>query len=363
MSKHILTFAALLTISVSSSAIAQDYDLVINNGRVMDPETMFDKVTNVGITDGRITAITDDALSGAEVIDATGLVVAPGFIDTHFHAVDVFASKLALRDGVTTGMDLEAGALNVGEWYDKRAEDGWQLNYGTTVGHSLVRMLIHDPEVDMSGPIDFSNSARLFAEAAKDGVQGWAVNRSDIDQMNTITQILDENLQAGALGIGIAHAYMAKGTTTYEIFESQRAAARYGRPVSVHTRFHLTSQTPTEAPIGFDEIFTNAMLLDAPLLVAHNNDYGWWEIEEKLQLARSKGLNMWSEYYPYDAGSTQISAEFLRPESWEDTYGYVYEETMYDPLEDAYLTKSAYEAARDANPGLPVVVFFPSRTT
>ena len=121
MPKHILTFAALLTISVSSSAIAQDYDLVINNGRVMDPETMFDKVTNVGITDGRITAITDDALSGAETIDATGLVVAPGFIDTHFHAVDVFASKLALRDGVTTGMDLEAGALNVGEWYDKRA--------------------------------------------------------------------------------------------------------------------------------------------------------------------------------------------------------------------------------------------------
>ena len=126
-------------------------------------------------------------------------------------------------------------------------------------------------------------------------------------------QILDEDLRQGALGVGAGVAYMARGITSYELFAAQKAAANYNRLTSVHTRYHLIQDTPTEAPIAFDEIFTNAMLLGAPLLMAHNNDYGWWEIEEKLQLAREKGLNMWSEYYPYAAGSTPVSADFLRP--------------------------------------------------
>ena len=355
---------SLLSFSMALPAMAADYDLVINNGRVMDPETMYDSVANVGIRDGRIAAITKDKITGKETIDAKGLVVAPGFIDTHFHSVDIFATKMALRDGVTTGMDLEAGALNVNDWYAKKAKEGWQVNYGTTVGHSFVRMLVHDPEVRMDYPLDYSDAAGptgLFAQAAKDGKQGWAVDRSSIDQMNTITQILDDNLRDGALGIGLSLAYMAEGATSYEIFESQRAAARYGRPVSVHTRYHLNANTPTEAPIAFDEVFTNAMLLDAPLIIAHDNDYGWWENEEKLQMARAKGLNMWSEHYPYDAGSTQISAEFLQPDIWEKAYGNKYEETIYDPLGDRFLDREAFEALKEKAPGQSVVVFIPAR--
>jgi N-acyl-D-amino-acid deacylase len=95
--------------------VAADYDLVINGGRVMDPETMYDDIANVGIKDGRIAAITKNAITGKQTMDAKGLVVAPGFIDTHFHAVDPFATKMALRDGVTTGMDLELGGLHVKE--------------------------------------------------------------------------------------------------------------------------------------------------------------------------------------------------------------------------------------------------------
>jgi len=76
------------------------------------------------VKDGRIAAITRVKIDGKEVIDAKGLVVAPGFIDTHFHALDPFATKLALRDGVTTGMDLQTGSLHVAAWYDKRAKEG-----------------------------------------------------------------------------------------------------------------------------------------------------------------------------------------------------------------------------------------------
>ncbi|MCA9452306.1 MAG: hypothetical protein KC584_06720, partial [Nitrospira sp.] len=92
---------------------------------------------------------------------------------------------------------------------------------------------------------------------------------------------------------------------------AQRTAARYGRLTSVHTRYHLNTQTPTEAPIALDEVLVNAMLLKAPLLLAHDNDYGWWENEEKLQLARSQGYNVSGEYYPFAAGSTLISADFV----------------------------------------------------
>jgi N-acyl-D-glutamate deacylase len=129
----------------------------------------------------------------------------------------------------------------------------------------------------------------------------------------------------------------------------------------VHTRFHGSSATPTEAPLAFDEVFTNAFLLDAPLLISHDNDYGWWEIEEKLHLAREKGLNMWSEYYPYDAASTGIGSEQLAPESLEGALGYKYEDVMYDPTQDKFLTKEEYLKIAKADPGRIVILFIPPR--
>lgn len=361
--RYAASMLAVMAAMFAAPAYAQDFDLVVKGGRVMDPETYFDAIANVGIKDGRIVEISNEPLTGAEEIDATGLVVAPGFIDTHYHAVDVFATKMALRDGVTTGMDIEAGSSRVKQWYDDKAASGWQVNYGTVAGMNLTRMAVHDPEAGVleSPPIDFSNIGPYIAKAAADGVPGWSVTVSTIDQMNQILAILDEDLRQGAIGLGVGAAYAARGMSSYELFAAQRAAANYGRLTSVHTRYHINKEPPTEAPIAFDEIFTNAMLLDAPLLMAHDNDYGWWEIEEKLQLARDKGLNMWSEYYPYAAGSTVVSADFLRPEKWLDEYGYKYEDTLYDPVDDAYLTPDTYKALMETDPGRSMVVFFPYR--
>lgn len=101
--KSVIKILATLAVGVAlwaTAAAAETYDLVILNGRVMDPETMFDAIANLGIKDGRIRAITKEKITGKETIDATGLVVAPGFIDTHFRSVDVFATKMALRDGL-----------------------------------------------------------------------------------------------------------------------------------------------------------------------------------------------------------------------------------------------------------------------
>lgn len=358
MNKYICIALGLI---LSAPVLAADYDLVINGGRVMDPETMYDDIANVGVKDGRIAVITKSKIKGKETINAKGLVVAPGFIDTHFHSVDPFATKLVVADGVTTGMDLEAGATRIGEWYAHKDKIGWQVNYGTTVSMATTRLLVHDPEVEVNEPLDASNAGGYVDQSAKDGVQGWSITRSSIPQMNQIMQLLDEGLQQGALGIGVGAAYIQRGMTSYEQFEAQRTAARYGRLISVHTRYHLNTQTPNEAPIALDEVLANAVALQAPLLLAHDNDYGWWENEEKLQLLRSQGYNVWAEYYPFAAGSTLISADFLRPEVWEQVNGYKYEETIYDPGADKFLTKAEYQAMVQEKPGYFVVVHLPPR--
>jgi hypothetical protein len=194
-----------------------------------------------------------------------------------------------------------------------------------------------------------------------DGIEGWSVTVSTLEQINEISKILDENLRQGALCVGSTVGYASKGISTYEQFEIQRAAARYGRPIGVHSRFHVGSRPPNEAPLGFDEVFTNAALLKAPLLYCHDNDYGWWEIEEKLAMAREMGMNMWAEYYPYAAGSTAIGADMLKPESLEGVLNLKYEEVMYDPSQDKYLNKEEYLKTVKEDSGRTVVVFNPSR--
>jgi urease alpha subunit len=112
------------------TAHAQDYDVVLKGGRVMDPETSLDAVMNVGIKDGKIAAVTKDELSGKEIIDVKGLVVSPGFIDTHQHSLDIADGRLAAQDGTTTHMELEFGRSPVAEAYDIVAKRGHPINYG-----------------------------------------------------------------------------------------------------------------------------------------------------------------------------------------------------------------------------------------
>ena len=97
------------------------------------------------------------------------------------------------------------------------------------------------------------------------------------------------------------------------------------------------------------------------MLISHNNDYGWWEIEEKLALARKQGFNMWGEYYPYTAGAGPLGSEFLRPEMWEETLGYKYEETLFDPIQNKFLSRDDYLKAVATDPGRTVIAHVPPR--
>ncbi len=358
MRRIALLTTALTLLATSASAVT--YDVVINNGRVMDPETKFDGVRNVGIKNGKIVKITKSNIKGKETIDATGHVVAPGFIDSEQHGLGPWGIKINLRDGVTTQMDFEVGAVNIGEWYAAR-KGKRQANYGTVIGQEFARMRVHDG-LKLEGPnVSMPDFFKYRIEAANDGVDGWSVTRSSVDEMNEITKTLDEGLRLGALGVGSTVGYAQKGITTYEMFEAQRAAARYGRLTAVHHRFHPSAATPTEAPTGVNEVLVNAMTLKAPLQIHHDNDYGWWENEEKLALAREQGYNVWATYYPWIAGSGNYGASIVAPDTWEKAMGYKYEETIYDPQLDRYVTREEFLKFKKSEPGRTLIAFSPPR--
>src|SRR5688500_10488925 len=92
---------------------AVEHDLVIDGGRVMDPESGLDAVRSVGISGGRIAAVSAGPLRGRAAIDARGLVVAPGFIDLHAHGQDDENYALRAADGVTTALELEIGTADL----------------------------------------------------------------------------------------------------------------------------------------------------------------------------------------------------------------------------------------------------------
>lgn len=353
--------APLLLLSGCSNGDAEEsYDLVIANGRVMDPETDFDGIRNVGIEADRIVTITEAAISGAQTIDATGHVVAPGFIDVEQHGLSPWGIKVNLRDGVTTQMDLELGAANIDQWY--AARDGRsQANYGTTVGHEFARMRVHDGLALLGAHVSMPNAFKYRALAVEDGLSGWSVTRSTVHQMNEISQDLDEGLRLGAIGVGSTIGYAQKGVTTYEMFEVQRAAARYGRMTSAHHRFHPSSATPTEQPTGVSELLANAMVLKAPLQIHHDNDYGWWENQEKMALAREQGFNVWATYYPWIAGSGNYGASIVAPDIWEKVMGFKYEETIFDPQLQRFVTKDEFLKFQASEPGRILIAYSPPR--
>ena len=132
-----LFFLALSTTIVC----AQQYDLVLQGGRVIDPETGVDATRNVGIRDGKIARISSDALSGRRVIHASGLVVAPGFIDLHQHGQNMESQVVKALDGVTTALELEIGAPDVAQFL-KAKQGNSIINYGTSASHAAARALI-----------------------------------------------------------------------------------------------------------------------------------------------------------------------------------------------------------------------------
>ena len=344
-----LLVLSILALALSMPAMAADYDLVIKNGRVMDPETMFDSVANVGIKDGRIAVITEKNIEGKETIEAKGLVVAPGFIDGHAHGIDPYIYRLMVRDGRTTVMDLEAGAYGpkVDEWYKTR-EGKAPINFGVSSSHEFARASVLDGFKDWK----FFNTPDAINSRVK---QGWSKTRPTLEQGNKILSEMDEGLRMGAIGIGSALGYMREGVSTREVFEVQKLAGLYGRQTGMH--FRGTPGNDVEEVTGIQEMLANAAALDTPAIAMHFNNPGYNMVHELLVRMREQGYNVWGELYPYNAGATSLNAVFLDPDIWVKKLGNKYEETLLDVGTGKFYTQESREEMLKTDPTRPVVLF------
>jgi N-acyl-D-aspartate/D-glutamate deacylase len=203
-----IVLGLLLTGGLALDAIqppaAQDFDLVIANGRVMDPDSGLDAVRSVGIRGGKIGAIAVGLLGGRQVIDAAGLVVAPGFIDLHSHGLTDETYRCQALDGVTTSFELEVGTADVDGWY-REQEKGRLINHGVSVGHIQVRMaVLHD-----SGTFLPTGDAAHRAASAP--------------EIAEMARRIDEGLRQGAVSMGLGPSYTA-AATPWEVLEMFRVA-------------------------------------------------------------------------------------------------------------------------------------------
>lgn len=341
------TFIFVLPLILFVSGCFQpDYDRVINHGRVIDPLSGLDAVRHIGIKDGRIARISKTPLSGADEIDASGLIVAPGFIDYHWHCPAQSCYEIGLKDGLTSAMDLEFGTLGtaMADWYAARAGEA-RINYGASASVELARALVLD-----------GNRADdvLSAYKTRGGGQGWAYGRATAQQQDDILADIRAGLEAGAIGVGITLGYMP-AISAAEVYDIQKLAGQFGRQACVHTRH--TPGDATGEVTGVQEILANAAALNAPACINHFNNAGWQNVQTLLSGMRDKGMNVWGDIYPYVAGSTSINAQFFRPEVFEEKLGWKYEERLFDPALNRFLTKAEYLRFVETEPVRAVIVY------
>ena len=258
--KNIIAAAlvALCSAVVVPPALAQDYDLVILNGRVMDPESKLDAVRNVAVKDGKIAEITENTISGKETIDATGHVVAPGFIDLHVHGQDPYAVKLMLRDGVTTALEIEAGAWPVTNYYDER-ENKSQANYGVPVGHVWARLAAMDG-VDPHGLGLYSD---VINKTAADGSK-WSTERSTPEELKAILAKVDKGLRDGGIGLSFPVGYYT-AVGSPEVQAVAVLAKQYDSFITTHVRY--LAQIPPSGYLGVEELMSVALTNEVQLTV------------------------------------------------------------------------------------------------
>ena len=265
---------------------------MIANGRVMDPESGLDATAQH--RDSRQTHCRDfepRRFEGEVVIDARGLVVAPGFIDLHSHGQDDENYRFKAHDGVTTALELEIGVWPVAPFY--RSREGKALvNFGASSGHVPARMAVmHDTG-------DFLPRDQAAHRVATD--------EEKLSIMNDVRQGLDD----GAMGIGFGIAYVPTASRQ-EILRLFQLAADRHVPVFVHMRGGIADEPQSGAMPALQEVIADAAVTGVSLHVVHITSVCaklTANCLEMIEGARKHGVDVTTEMYPYTASATRIES-------------------------------------------------------
>ncbi len=325
----------------TTPAAEAPYDVVLLGGRVMDPESGLDAVRSVGIRDGAIARISTGPLAGRRMIDASGLVVAPGFIDLHQHGHAAADGALKALDGVTSALEMEIGVPDVAAFLASK-QGRSLIHYGTTASHPAARAaafgtpVVGQEVVAPAGPAtdEPANAAR------------WAVMEAR----------LRSELDAGAIGIGMGIQY-TPGALREEVLRTFRVAADRDVPVFTHVR-SFGRLEPGSSIEAVNEVIGAAAVTGAPLQIVHINSSCIADAPECIAMvagARARGLDITTEAYPYVAGMTDLRSALFNP-GWREKLGVGYDAVQI-PDTGEKLGEKRFEDLRRAKEPVNVLLF------
>jgi N-acyl-D-glutamate deacylase len=346
ISSRLLAILGALTLVLNSLAGQEAKqvkpDLVLANGRVIDPESGTDAVRHVGISGGKIVAVSTTPLEGKKIIDVRGLVVAPGCIDLHSHSQELPGARMQACDGVTTHLELEAGAMPISAHYERLGKEGRPINYGASVSWAVARIAaIH--KLKPEGSRDFLEKGFLLTD--------WTSKLATPDQEDQIIELIENGLKEGGIGIGLLAAY-SPDFGRKENFRIHKLAAKYKVPVFTHVRFTGVFE-PRSSFEAYQEVVSLAALTGAHVHVCHFNSSSNRDIEFCARViadAQKRGLKITTEAYPYGAGSTGINAAFFRDPNWTKRLAMDYSDLVYLKTGER-LTKERMLEIQKTDPG------------
>ncbi len=314
------------------------YDVVLSGGRVIDPETKLDAIINVGILDKRIAQISSEPLKGKEIINVSGLVVAPGFIDLHVHGRTNTEQEYQLHDGLTTALELEWGIENLKEWYATRQSKAL-INYGASVCWPYERFKAIDKyKNEVNKLFKTSITGESSIEKRNNAILSAANEQISAEELNKTLDNIESSLSEGGIGIGVPIGYLPK-TNPREMYKVFQLAGDLN--VLVFTLVRNPDM------ISIQEVIANAALTDAPLHIVHINSMAMSNIQLSLNMvndAQKRGLDISTELYPYTAGSTSIESAMFN-EGWQEKLGISYGDLQWVATGER-LTKETFEVYR-----------------
>jgi N-acyl-D-amino-acid deacylase len=308
---------------------AQDLDLILRNGTVIDGSGSPSTHTDVGIAGDRIVFVGSSAGRKAKrVIDATGLVIIPGFIDPHTHTADDLTdpkrgrNEAYLMQGVSTvatGNDGESPE-HTGDALARWTRQGIGTNAALFIGEGTVR-----------------------AE-----VMGMSDAKPTPEQMRKMKALVDTAMNEGAIGLSTG-LYYAPGSyaTTEEIIELARVAAQHGGIYDTHMRDESTYNIGLMNSVR--ETLRIGKEANIPVMISHIKALGadvWGQSTDVIALideARKAGINATASQYPYDASGTSVTASLVP--RWAEADGKLLK-NIDDPALDQRLIREMTENLR-----------------
>jgi N-acyl-D-amino-acid deacylase len=279
--------ALICLLATTAPLAASDYDLVIRNGLIADGTGNPAYHSDIGIKDGRIAFIGRIPAGSTNALDASGLVVAPGFIDVHTHADSVAGSPRAenfARMGVTTIIAGNCGGstLDVGEWCEKIESAGISVNAATLIGHNTVR---------------------------REAMGGNFMRAPTDEELARMKSLVEEAMQDGAVGLSTGLIYLP-GTfsKTEEIIALAKVASQFDGIYVSHMRNEGTGIF--EAINELIRIAREARIRAEISHIKLSGNAAWGQTDKVLGLierARAEGLDITQDQYAYTASSTGIS--------------------------------------------------------